>query len=243
MTPPLVATLIADFGWRESCVLVGCGSAVLLFVAAAMVRPAPLAAAKTARSLGAIIHSGPFVLLYVSWICATTALFIPFVFLPEFARQEGATPLAASMLLSLIGVTSVIGRLGFGMLASRIGTVPLFKAAVMLMAASYVLWLTSSSYVCLVIFSMLLGLGYGVRIALMPEVLIVFFGVANLGALLGIFFTSSGIAAVLGPLVAAIIVDHVGHVSWGIVVALVMGCAGFIVLLPLGRPAVKLSET
>jgi hypothetical protein len=113
--PPLAAALIADFGWREACVLVGCGSGFLLVVAAAMVRSAPLATTKAARSLGAVVHSIPFVcLLYVSWICATTALFIPFVFLPVFARQNGATPLAASMLLSLIGIMSVIGRLGFG---------------------------------------------------------------------------------------------------------------------------------
>ena len=243
ITPPLVAMLIADFGWRQACVLVGWGCGLLLLIAAAMVKRAPLATTSTARSLGAIVHSTPFVLLYISWICATTALFIPFVFLPAFAHQQGASPLAGSMLLSLIGVMSVIGRLGFGLLVSRVGTVWLFKAAVLLMAASYILWLSSPNYICLVVFSMLLGLGYGVRIALMPEVLIVYFGVANLGALLGLFFTSSGIAAVLGPLVAALILDHIGHVSWGIAFALLMGWAGFIALLPLRSPTDTLAKS
>jgi MFS family permease len=76
----------------------------------------------------------------------------------------------------------------------------------------------------------------------MPEILIVFFGVANLGALLGVFFTSSGIAAVLGPLVAALIVDHIGNATWGIAFALLMGWAGFIALLPLWSPSGILAE-
>jgi MFS family permease len=242
VAPPLVSMLIADFGWRQACVLLGWGSGVLLLIAAGMVRSAPLATTRVARSLKANIYSAPFILLYLSWICATTGLFIPFVFLPAFAHQKGASPLAGSILLSLIGITSVIGRLGFGLLASRIGTVWLFKAAVLLMAASYILWLSSPTYACLVIFSILLGLGYGVRIALMPEILIVFFGVANLGALLGLFFTSSGVAAVLGPLVAALIVDHIGNAAWGVSFALLMGWAGFAALLPLRQPSAILAE-
>jgi len=90
---------------------------------------------------------------------------------------------------------------------------------------------------------MLLGLSNGVRIALMPEVLIVYFGVANLGALFGPFFTSSGIAEVLGRLVAALILDHIGHVSWGIAFALLMGWAGFIALLPLRSPTDTLAKS
>ena len=44
-------------------------------------------------------------------------------------------------------------------------------------------------------FAIVLGLAYGVRIALMPGVLIEAFGTKDLGAMLGIFFTATGVAA------------------------------------------------
>ena len=58
----------------------------------------------------------------------------------------------------------------------------------------------------------------------MPAVLIEFFGLQNLGGLLGVFFTASGFSAVLGPPVAGLIVDYTGSYRWGIGYALAMGC-------------------
>ena len=172
-------------------------------------------------------------MLYSSWVCATTALFVPFVFLPAFARRYGVDPVAASALLSVIGAMSIFGRAGMGPLGHWVGTLRLFRIAVFLMAASYLLWLSTTSYPGLLAFAAVLGLGYDIRIALMPAVLIEFFGLANLGALLGTFFTASGVAAFIGPLAAAAIVDHMGGFAWGIGFALALGSLGFIMLVPL----------
>jgi hypothetical protein len=60
------------------------------------------------------------------------------------------------------------------------------------------------SFAWLVVFAAMLGLGYGLRIALMPAVLIELLGVRNLGAILGVFFTASGVSAILGPPLAPI---------------------------------------
>ena len=87
----------------------------------------------------------------------------------------------------------------------------------------------------LVAFAATLGLGYGVRIALTPVVLIEFFGIGNLGAVLGVFFTASSISAVCGPLVAGLIIDQTGSYQWGVAFALAIGVLGFIAVAPL-RP-------
>ena len=44
---------------------------------------------------------------------------------------------------------------------------------------------------------------------------------------LGIFFTASGISAVVGPLLAGLIVDATGSYEWGIAFALAAGMLGF----------------
>ena len=110
----------------------------------------------------------------------------------------------------------------------------LFKLSILLMAASYAIWFLLPAYHWLVVFAAVLGVAYGIRIALVPSVLIEFFGIKDLGALLGVFFTGTGIAALLGPMLAGAIVDYWGRYDWAIAFALLIGAIGFIVILPLG---------
>jgi MFS family permease len=227
VVPPLSAVLIEQYGWRATSMAVGAGCTVLLALAAMLVRRPPLPAAGVHRPLIGIVRSFEFVMLYASWVLATIALFVPFVFLPAYVAAHGGTQVAGAALLSLLGGVSVLGRLGIGVFADRIGTARLFKASVLLMAVSYLLWSVASTYIWLIGFAAVLGLGYGVRIALMPAVLIDLFGVQNLGAILGIFFTASGVSAVLGPLTAGFIVDATGSYQAGIVFALAAGTLGF----------------
>jgi MFS family permease len=201
-----------------------------------LVRPPPLPAATIHRPLGGIVSSLEFLMLYVSWVLATIALFVPLVFLPAYVEAHGGSQVAGAALLSLLGGVSVLGRLGIGVFADRIGTTRLFKASVLLMAVSYLLWIIAPSYVWLVAFAITLGIGYGLRIALMPAVLIELFGVQNLGAIIGIFFTASGISAVVGPLVAGFIVDATGTYKWGIAFALAAGTLGFAAAAVLRMP-------
>lgn len=224
--PPLTAALIEGHGWRVAVAVSGAGFGSLLALCAVVVRPPTRAPGVAVRPLTRVLRSSQFVRLYASWVLATTALFVPFVFLPAFARDHGASSVAASSLLSVLGGASLVGRLGIGVLVARIGTLASFKIAVSIMAGSYVMWLASASYGLLAAFSAVLGLGYGTRIALMPGVLIELFGLQNPGAILGVFFTAGGLSAVLGPMIAGVIVDHTGSYRWAIAFALAMGAGG-----------------
>ncbi|MGH9207501.1 MAG: MFS transporter, partial [Acidimicrobiales bacterium] len=234
VVPPLAAALIGHHGWRVTYIYFGIAAAILLGACAIVAdRPVLAPAPGVKRSLRHVVFSTEFVLLYASWLLASTALLVPFVFLPSFARDRGATAVEAALLLSVIGGVSVVGRLGIGMLGDRVEVVNLFKAAVFVMAISYVIWLGFPSYELLVLFATVLGLSYGARISLLPGVLIEFFGVEDLASTLGAFFTSSGVSAVLGPLLAAVIVDATGGYRWGIAFALGMGVLGFAAITPL----------
>jgi MFS family permease len=214
--------------------ILGVACAVLLLACAALTERPPLAPSPAGHSLYLVVRSRAFVLLYISWVLATAALFVPFVFLPAFALDQGASHLMASALISVLGGMSILGRLGLGVLDNRIATLRLFKIATLIMGVSYVMWLTAATaYGWLVVFSAVLGLGYGVRIALMPVVLIELFGMRNLGAVLGVFFTATGISALLGPPLAGFIVDVTGSYRWAAAFALAMGLLGFAAILRL----------
>jgi MFS family permease len=232
--PPLAAALTHWQGWRPTFVLFGVAGAMILLACAAIVRPPP--ASRVARPIGPrprdLLRSREFLMLYASWVLATTALFVPFVFLPAFARQHGASEVAAAALVSIIGGASIVGRLILGPVGDRIGVLPLFKVTVLMMAGSYAIWLLSD-YGWLVVFAAVLGTSYGSRIAAVPSVLIDLFGLENLATTLGIFFTATGIAALLGPILAGLAVEVSGGYGGGIGFALAAGLLGFIVIAPL----------
>jgi MFS family permease len=242
VVPPLTANLIALAGWRLTDVVLGVACAILLAGCAIVVRPPPVAPSGPGRALSRVVFSFKFAMLYVSWVLATIALFVPFVFLPAYATSKGFGQTAASALLSIIGGMSVVGRAGIGAITGRVGMPALFKASVFVMAASYLLWLTLPGYGGLIAFTVVLGVAYGIRIALMPGVLIELFGLSNLGAILGVFFTGTGIASIVGPLIAGVIVDRAQTYLFGIVFALVMGVLGFLAIAPLKITAETVSS-
>jgi OFA family oxalate/formate antiporter-like MFS transporter len=188
--PPLAALLIDRFGWRVADLVLGIGSALLLFACALVLASPPTTGTVTPnRPLRPVLRSFEFVMLYVSWTLATTALFVTFIFLPQFAVDHGAGRVEAAALISIVAGASVLGRLGIGFLGdSAERRLRLFKIALLVMAASDLIWLILPGYWWLAIFAVILGLGYGIRIALMPTVLIDFFGLQSFGALLGVFF-------------------------------------------------------
>jgi MFS family permease len=230
--PPLVAALIEHQGWRSAMIALALLCAVLLGLCALVVAPSTQYSTPLARrSVAAIVRARPFVLMYLSWLFATMALFVALLLLPATAVQSGTDQVAASLLLSLLGGASVLGRLGIGLLSKKLGIFPLFKISVLVMAVSYLIWLAAGGYLALSIFAIVLGTAYGIRIALVPSIFIEYFGQHDLGTVLGLFFTSNGIAALAAPLVAGLL----GSTS-GILLALVAGMIGFVSIMPMRAP-------
>jgi MFS family permease len=109
----------------------------------------------------------------------------------------------------------------------------LYKGSILAMAASYMIWLLLPSYGWLVVFAAVLGIAYGVRIALVAPVLIGLFGASRLGGLLGTFFTATGIAGLAAPTAANLAVGYWGSDTAGISVAITLGALAYLLVLPL----------
>src|SRR5262249_29937373 len=115
------------------------------------------------------------------------------------------------------------------------GRIWLYQLCYLDQALSLVVWLTGSSYPMLVVFALTLGASYGGFVALSPAVLADLFGVARLGTVMGILYTSGGVGALVGPPIAGMIGDHTGSYRWAIAYSLVGAIASWGVLLPLAR--------
>jgi len=237
LVAPAAAAMIERLGWRDTYLVLGAVATAMLLGCAAIVERPPVHVTPSAIDVRAAIRTPAFGLLYLNSFLSSMALFVPFVYLPAFAHDHGATRIASAALVSIIGGASVIGRLGLGAIADRTSTIRLYQGCYLLLAASFVLWLTGSSYATMVAFAIAMGAGYGGFVALSPAVLAELFGVARLGTVMGILYTSGGVGALLGPPIAGMIIDYTGSYRWAIAYSLAGALASFFILLPLARYA------
>ncbi|WP_300008994.1 MFS transporter [Pseudonocardia sp.] len=232
---PLAASLIGTVGWRQTHVIFAVVGAALLVVCALVVRRPPAPTGALSLPVGQLVRSLAFRSMYGATLLSSLALFVPFVFLPASAVALGTPPVAAAALVGVIGVASVVGRLAMGAVAERLGRIRTFQACFAVLGASFGIWFAAGSYPVLVVFAVVLGIGYGGWIALQPAVIAELFGLRGLGGVVGLVYTSGGIGALLGAPLAGVLVDATGGYALAIGFAGICGLASFVALLPLGR--------
>jgi len=187
--------------------------------------------------LGSLVRQRLFVVLYLGVLALSLALFVPFVFIKSYATELGVEPGRAALLVGLIGAASIVGRLGLGALGARLGAIRLLQGSFVTMAGSCLIWMASDGhYGLLVLYTVVMGIGYGGFIALSPAVVAELFGTDGMATILGATYTAAGIGGLIGPPVAGAIIDRSGFGA-GIGFALVMTlvAAGTLLALPRGR--------
>tara|TARA_B100000609_G_C17038702_1_gene342655 strand:+ start:113 stop:709 length:597 start_codon:yes stop_codon:yes gene_type:complete len=166
----------------------------------------------------------------------SVALFIPFVFLVQYAKEQGIASSTAAFLITSLGLGSVLGRLGLGVLGMRLGVLPLIIMCFAIQPIAYIVWLIAgANYPLLLLFAALLGVGYGGFVALSPVAMAGIFGLEGLGGVLGIQYTSAGVGALIGPIAAGAIIDATGSYTVAIVGAIFVSLAAVFSVMPMWR--------
>lgn len=238
---PLSERLIDAHGWRTAYVVLGvAGSALLLVASLGAWRP-PVTVAQEPVSLREIVRHRGFVILYTATALVSMSLFVPFVFIKDYATERGIDPAPATALVGIIGASSVVGRLGLGALGARLGATRLMQISFAIMTASFLIWLTAGdSYAHLVAFTIVMGVAYGGFIALAPAVTAGLFGTVGLGAVLGALYTAAAVGGLVGPPIAGAVIDHASYAA-GISLAMAITAAATVVLfvLPAGHDRLR----
>jgi MFS family permease len=233
---PVAAALIEAFGWRAAYRVLAVVGVAALLMCALLIRAAPVHADATRAPLLPRLRTPAYLRLYAAGLLLSVALFVPFVHLPAFAVSNGTGAVAAAALVGVIGAASVVGRLALGAAAQRIGVLRTYQGCFVLMAASFTLWLGSPGYPRLVVFALLLGIGYGGFVALGPSVVAELFGVQGLGGLLGVLYTSAAFGSAVGPPLAGVLISSSDGYLSTIVAALAVGALAVLVVFRV-RPA------
>lgn len=225
---PVVERLIETNGWRDTYRILAVVAGVLLAISAIGAhRPPGSAAAPSVPIRDAIGGRSDFWFLYAASIFMAAALFTPFVFMADYVDTNSVSG-SGALLLGLIGMASIVGRLGFGALASKAGSLVLFRLSTLVLSLSFIIWIVAdTSYSLLVVFALVLGVAYGGIIALSPAVVAELFGIVGLGGILGALYTANGLGGLLGPPLMGEIIDASGHTSaqWASLVSGLIGTA------------------
>jgi MFS family permease len=263
---PLLATwLIGTYGWRAAFpAMSGIWAAIViptLFLcfrgaqdvhrkqSVAMPSHAMPVAAKilTGLTLSEGLRSPTlYKLLLASGLFSFTAIGALVHFVP-ILTDSGAAPLAAAGIASLIGIFSIVGRLGTGLLLDKFPGHLVGAAAFMLPIITAVLLLfAGANPVCQAIAAAALGLTVGSEVDVVAFLAAKHFGLKNFGALYGALVMALSMGTAFGPLVAGTVFDHYGSYAPFLMLAIVLMAVSALALVSLGHapdavePAVQL---
>jgi len=230
--PVMGAFFVERFGWRTAMALQAAAwilvsfPVILLFFRGAYDgrrtaaedgphAPRDLAGASVRQALTSSIYARLFVasLLFTFTILAVVVHFVPIL------TDRGAEPVTAAGIASFVGLFSIVGRLGTGLMLDRFPA-PMVGAAVFLLPVAGALLLLSagSSHAALVLAAGLIGLTLGAEIDVIVYLTTRYFGLRNFGALYGGLLAALSIGTAVGPLVAARVFDETGNYDlflWG----------------------------
>jgi predicted MFS family arabinose efflux permease len=242
---PLAESIIARHDWRRAYVTIAIIAAVGLSLAAIAIVDRPgrtstppigfRSAVATARR--ALADPG-FRSLFYSATLMSIGLFVAFAFIVPFAIDDGVTSAGASRLVGLIGLSSILGRIGLMIVAARTSPVRLMQLTLVLQPLAYVIWLLAGGrYLALAAFAVVLGIAYGGFVAVSPESLIYLLGTRGIGMTMGILFLSFGVGGLIGPPAAGFLADSAGSNVVPIYVVIALLVAALAASIPMGRSA------
>jgi len=171
-----------------------------------------------------LFTSAPFLLVILANLFSTMGLYIPYMFLPKLAEENGISPLDAAFLISVIGITNTIGRIITGLITDLPKVCPLMLTTIALGLGGVcpLLMALCTSYWSFMVVSVMFGGFLSAWVAATPPVLIDLLGLDLLTSAFGNLTFIRGFACLMGPLLAGFIVDATGvlevafYISFGL---------------------------
>ena len=170
--------------------------------------PAP---GPTARALWS---SWPFWAIALTHLACCAAHSGPIFHMVSHAIDQGVPALAAAGALGISGLTSIVGRVGTGLVADSIGAKRTLIAALILQAATIFLYALPNGAGTLYGLAMIFGVAYGSVMPLYAVVTREYFGDRAIGTAYGGVFFISCMGMGLGSYAGGIIHDLLGSYLW-----------------------------
>ena len=254
VVPPITSQIVNMYGWQAAFIILGTTFFIINVSAGVFIRSRPndneLLPAEEVEGesfasrylndtkdfpVTKALKTKPFWMLYlISFFCFGAEQMV-LVHIVPYGTAIGISSIKASIGLSFLGAGTIIGRVISGAISDRIGRAPILVICCGIEAACILCLLLVNSPATLYLAMLFLGLGYGGWAVLCPVILSDFFGLKNLGTIMGIWFANGVPAGVLGPLMGGVIFDFTKSYFLALIIA-GMICIGAVILAAQVRP-------
>ncbi|MCL2367950.1 MAG: OFA family MFS transporter [Oscillospiraceae bacterium] len=256
---PLFRSAVASMGVLETFTLFGFIFGAVIIVASLFISapPAdyqpvgwtpPTAGAGSAGvnlNVGGMLKTTRFYVLFVIYTLACVTGLMIIAHAGHIAEARiGVTPTLAATAVVLLGIANTAGRLFWGAVSDKIGRYPALILMYAMTAGMLVLLTFATGYTLFVVSVMGIGLCFGGFLGVFPSISAENFGTVNLGMNYGVLFLAFGLAALVGPRLAATLFESTGSHSAAFVIATVMSGVALVItvcLIAVGRK--KVGET
>ena len=163
----------------------------------------------------------------------------PIFHMVSHAIDKGVASMPAAALLGMSGLSSILGRVGAGVVADRYGAKQTLVAMLMFQAAMVALYLVAHDLATLTVLGLVFGVAYGGAMPLYAVLTREYFGEKILGTAYGIVFFISCIGMGLGSWTGGVIHDALGTYQWLFIASSAIGIMAVIMGITL-RPPIHL---
>ena len=242
---PLSRWLINELDWRSAFVVLGDLAWLIVIPCALFLKPSPTAAASGWAS-GRASGTAPVRQVLVSWPIWAIALTHfaccaahsgPIFHLVSHAIDQGVGSMAAASILGASGLSSIVGRVGSGIVADRLGVKHTLIAMLAAQAVLIPVYLAATSEGSLWGLSMVFGVAYGGVMPLYAVLTREYFGEAIMGTAYGWVFFISCIGMGLGSFAGGAIHDVLGSYQGLFVGSFAVGAMAVVLAATLRPPA------
>jgi MFS family permease len=242
LVPQIARLLNKEFGWHESLMTLGIIMIAVAFPMAWFVKDNPEEVVQKAEQevakpdMKAILKGWPFYLLLVGSVCAIGAVSSTIQNLKLFFSLDlHYTQGESANILSLILLSSIVGRLLMGWLADRFEKKYVMILIYTLVAGSLPLLFFASVPGVIYVFALTYGIGLGGDYMIIPLMAAELFGVKVMGRVMGLILTFDTFAEALGPMLVGYIRDISGSYAKGFGVLIILGVIGIIAVIIMPR--------
>jgi MFS family permease len=217
--PPVVQQSIAHYGWRatHAGIGLGCGVAMVLISVIALRRRAPAAlveatdaARKGSPATFALSPGVLQTLLALASVCCCVAMSTPQVHIVAYCGDLGYGVARGADMLALMMAFGIVGRIGSGFIADRIGGLPTLMLGSALQGVALLLYLLYDGLFSLYVISAVFGLFQG---GIVPSYAIIvreYFPAKEAGARIGVILMASLSGMAVGGWMSGYIFDLTG---------------------------------
>ncbi|MFT3671107.1 MFS transporter [Aestuariivirga sp.] len=243
---PLAAWLIANHDWRTSYQIMAVIAAVILIPLAFLLRKPPALATAGGAAVGDIpeqqgmtareaLTSYPFIILALTnfFCCATHSG--PIFHTVSYAMACGIPAMTAVTIYSVEGIAGMAGRLGFGMLADKLGAKTLLVAGLLVQAFGALGYFYSSDLAAFYAVATVFGFVYAGTMPLYAVLARENFPLRMMGTIIGGTSMAGSLGMATGPLFGGWIFDTTGDYGWLYIACFGMGI-GAVLIAMLFRP-------